>query len=574
MPENRTWREQYRYWLTHPALHVEHRNQLQQMEDREEEIRQSFDGELDFGTGGIRGILGLGPRRMNQYVIRRATQGLAQYLNLAYADTEEKKVAIAYDSRHFSQDFAREAALVLAANGIKTFLFRDMRPTPQLSFAVRSLQCQGGIVVTASHNPPEYNGFKVYGHDGGQLIPEEAKKVTEAINGLDFFKDVHSISEEEALEKGLLEMLGSEMDDLYIKTVEDLAFRKGSNDVGVVYSSLHGTGVYLIPRLLQGLGYEGVSIVEEQCQADPDFTTVPYPNPEAEEAYTLARVQARKKDADIILLTDPDTDRVGCAYRQEQGTYTLLTGNQMGALCLEYLLTQLQNRGEIPQNGVMITTIVTGDLGKEVARYYGVEVLETLTGFKFIGAEMTRFAETGEKTFLFGYEESYGFLLGTHVRDKDAVAASLLLTEMTAYYKEKGLTLGTVLDHLYDRHGYYLDYLESIELASVDASKDVLRGFRENPPDSVGSFKIIEQRDYLSGKARDISSGQERILDLPSSNVLFYSLENGSWFCIRPSGTEPKIKIYFNCTGKNREEAWEVLQSVKADVLKRCSGEC
>ena len=563
----------YHSWLNSEAVDNLTKEELRPLESNRAEIEKYFAGELPFGTGGLRGVMGAGSTRMNIYVVRRATQGFADYINSKFAHINQKKAAIAYDSRRFSPEFALETALVLAANGIKTYLFQKMRPTPQLSFAVRELGCQGGIVITASHNPPQYNGYKVYGEDGGQIVPDRAAEITAAIRKLGYFKDVKLISADAAVERGLLEYLGEEMDRLYLDQVKKLALQPGDATMGIVFTPLHGTGVDLIPRLLGELGYKNLHVVAEQTVPDPDFSTVKVPNPEERESFTLALELALARNAELILATDPDADRVGCAIRDTKGEYILLNGNQVGALLTSYLLERLHEKDALPPNGVIIKTIVTGNLGREIAASFGIPTLETLTGFKFIGEKIEEFEEKQDRHFIFGYEESFGYLAGTFVRDKDAIIASALIAEMTAYHRQKGETLLAVLDKLYARFGHYREELISLELSNKQEAEKLLGIFSDKSLKEFAGIKIGEKRDYRLGKAWDPHTKKEHPLSLPVSDVIFFALEHDCWFCIRPSGTEPKIKFYFAVQADNAALAEARMQALKKDVLARAHRE-
>lgn len=563
-----TWEIAYETWLNNKALDENSRKELLLLKEKTGEIQDRFARELEFGTGGLRGVIGAGTNRMNRYVIRRTTQGLANYLHEQYPQLD-KKIAIAYDSRYHSREFAEETARVAAGNGIKTFLFREMRPTPQLSFAVRELGCQAGVVITASHNPPEYNGYKVYGEDGGQATGDLASTLSAKIKQVDCFQDVRLISKEEALEKDLWEFIEEDFDSIYLKKIKTLVLNPADEDLKVVYTPLHGTGIFLIPRLLNELGYRNVFVVEKQAVLDPAFSTVAYPNPEEKASFTLALQLARAHDADIVLATDPDADRVGCAVKTPAQEYTLLSGNQMGALLLEYLLSQLAKNNRIPPNSVMVKTIVTGNLGKKIAASYGVETVETLTGFKYIAEKMKEFESSQSHRFLFGYEESCGFLAGTFVRDKDSVIASTLLTEMTAYYKKNGKSVLGVMEELYKKYGYYLEDLESVRLKNIGQAAEILRAFRDAPPERIGGLKVEEIRDYSQGKFVNLLHGEEGELTLPRSDVLYFALEGESWFSVRPSGTEPKVKFYFSASAPSRNKALAKLAKLKSDVLAR-----
>ena len=565
--------ELYHCWLNSEAVDNRTKEELHSIAGNMWEIGNRFDGELPFGTGGLRGVVGAGSKRMNIYVVRRATQGFADYINSRFAHTTQKKAAIAYDSRLFSPEFALEAALVLAANGIKTYLFQKMRPTPQLSFAIRELGCQGGIVITASHNPPQYNGYKVYGDDGGQIVPDRAAEITAAINKVDYFDDVKIIPVDDALQKDLLEYLGEEMDYRYLEKIKGLALQPGDETMGIVFTPLHGTGVDLIPRLLGELGYKNLHVVTAQAVPDPLFSTVKVPNPEERESFTLALELAAAKHAELILATDPDADRVGCAVRDSKGDYILLNGNQVGALLIAYLLERLHEKDALPPDGVIIKTIVTGNLGKEIAASYGIPTLETLTGFKFIGEKIGEFEEKQDRHFLFGYEESYGYLAGTFVRDKDAIIASALIAEMTAYHRQKGENLLAVLEDLYERYGYYREEMVSLELSNEQEAENLLTIFSDNTLEEIAGMKIGEKRDYREQKAWNPQIKKARTLFLPVSDVIFFELEDGCWFCIRPSGTEPKIKFYFAVQADSAAAANGKLLALKEDVLTRARRE-
>jgi len=563
------WEISYETWLHTEALDEGSRKELLLIKGKKQEIQDRFATELEFGTGGLRGIIGVGTNRMNRYVIRRTTQGLANYLYQQYPEKKEKKIAIAYDSRYYSREFAEETARVAAGNGIKALLFPEMRPTPQLSFTIRELGCQAGVVITASHNPPQYNGYKVYGEDGGQAITEMAAKLSEQIRKVDYFQDIRIITENEARERGLWEFIEESFDSIYLEKVKSLSLYPGDESLRVVYTPLHGTGIFLIPRVLKELGYRNVFVVEEQAVLDPAFPTVDYPNPEEKKSFTLALQLAEEKDADLVLATDPDADRVGCAVKNPGQGYTLLNGNQVGALMLEYLLSRMLECKLLPHNGVMVKTIVTGNLGKKIAASYGVETVETLTGFKYIAGKMKEFETSGSHQFLFGYEESYGYLAGTFVRDKDSIIASALLTEMTAYYKKKGKNVLQVLEELYIKHGYFMDDMQSVQLESSAQAAEILRSFRDEPMETAGGLKIEERRDYRQGKFINLQTGEEGELLLPRSDVLYFALEGEAWFAVRPSGTEPKIKIYFSVHAPSKEEAAAKLAALKNNVLVR-----
>ncbi|MDQ0113633.1 phospho-sugar mutase [Paenibacillus harenae] len=558
----------YDAWLNDTLIDEATKAELRGIAGDEKEITDRFYRDLEFGTGGLRGVMGAGTNRLNAYTVGKATQGLANWL-LAKASAEGGKpsVVIAHDSRNLSPEFALDSALVLAANGITTYLFEGLRPTPQLSYAVRALNAASGIVITASHNPPEYNGFKAYGSDGCQLIPEDAEQVIASIGQIVDFGEIKRISREQAESQGLLRWLGTDADRQYIETVaaQSLNAELLKGEIGenfsVVFTPLHGSGNMPVREVLKEAGFRNVHIVPEQEQPDGYFSTVKSPNPEEREAFTLAIALAKKTGADIIVGTDPDADRMGAVVKNNEGEYVVLTGNQSGALMVHYVLSQLKERGELPANGVVVKTIVTSEMGANIALSYGVAVENTLTGFKYIGEKMTHYEQTGERAFLFGYEESYGYLTGTYARDKDAIVAALLICEAAAYYSSKGKTLYDVLLELYAEHGVYLEGLESRTLKGFDGVQKIaaiMDDWRENPPAEIGGVKVEQVLDYAGG------------LDgLRPENVLKYLLADGSWFCLRPSGTEPKIKVYFAVKGESTDAAGESLQALITAVMAR-----
>lgn len=560
--------ERYREWLADPLIDEETKRELSALESRPQEIEDRFYRDLEFGTGGLRGVIGAGTNRMNVYTVGRATQGLARFvLDQAAKLGRPPAVAIAYDSRRMSPQFAEEAALVLAGNGIKAYLFDALRPTPELSFAVRRLGATGGIVITASHNPPEYNGYKVYGHDGCQLVPHLAEIVIGHIRRVGSLAEVHRISRGEAERQGLLVRLGGEMDDAYIEAVTAAVpggerVRLAAGGLKVVYTPLHGAGNVPVRRALLTAGFTDVTVVAEQEKPDGEFPTVASPNPEEREAFKLALETAERIGADLIIGTDPDCDRMGAVVRGKDGAYTALSGNQAGAVMIHYLLERLREEGKLPQQGAVIKTIVTSELGAEIARRHGMRVYNTLTGFKYIGELMTRFEDAGGvPQFLFGYEESYGYLAGTYARDKDAVLASLLICEAAAFYKDQGLTLHEVLEALYRDYGYYEERLESRTMKGKDGMeriRSIMEEWRRNAPDEVAGVQVRERLDYSLG-----------VDDLPRENVLKFFLADGSWFCLRPSGTEPKIKVYFAVRGQSRAEAEARMARLVPAVMAR-----
>lgn len=553
-------------WLNDPVIDEKTKAELRSIAHDSREVEDRFFKELTFGTGGLRGVIGAGTNRMNQYTIGKATQGLAQYLIKSYSHLKQPKAVIAHDSRHQSPEFALEAALVLAANGIMVYVFESLRPTPELSFAVRELGAQAGVVITASHNPPEYNGYKVYNEHGGQLVIDEANAVIAEVQAVASFAEIRRLERKEAERQGMLKWIGSEVDRKYIDAVASVSLlrpeeRERMKDLQVVYTPLHGTGGTIVPSLLNQIGCNNVHIVKAQEQPDPDFSTVKSPNPEEREAFTLALDLARQVEADIVIGTDPDADRMGAVVKDAEGAYHILTGNQSGAIMAHYLFSRLQQRGQLPQNGVLIKTIVTSELGARIAERAGVETQNTLTGFKYIGEKMTRFEQEGEKQFLFGYEESYGYLAGTYARDKDAVIACMLICEAAAYYKQQGKTLIDVLEELYETHGYFQEKLESITLKGkrgMELIAKIMEVWRQSPPTQIGSIQITSVEDYLQG-----------LNGLPIENVLKFKCSDGSWFCLRPSGTEPKLKIYFSVCRSSHEESDKAMKQLSQYVMAK-----
>ncbi|SHE11349.1 phosphoglucomutase/phosphomannomutase family protein [Chlamydia abortus] len=556
-------RKLYEQWLQDPGIDPATKEELKAIEGQEKEIEDRFYKDLEFGTGGLRGVIGAGTNRMNKYTVGRATQGLAQ--DLLQASSGHPSVVIAYDSRNQSPEFALEAALVLAGNGIKAYVFESLRTTPELSFAVRHLQASAGIVITASHNPPEYNGYKVYGPDGGQIVKEQADRIIGQIQSLEF-NMIRKLSKEEAESQGLLQWIGQAVDDAYVKAVlavrprPEVGMQQG-NKVNIVYTPLHGSGNITVRRVLREAGFKNVHVVPEQEKPDSQFSTVQSPNPEEKEAFSLAIELGKQVEADVIIGTDPDCDRMGAVVKDATGQYVVLSGNQSGAIMVHYLLSSLQEGKGIPTDGVVIKTIVTSEMGAEIARHYGVEVMNTLTGFKYIGEKMTEFERSGHHSFLFGYEESYGYLAGTYARDKDAVVASMLICEAAAYYKSQGKTLYDVLQELYGQFGYYREALESRTLKGKDGLakiRQIMEEWRSHSPSNVCGKKITTMLDYTEG-----------IDGLPKENVLKYLLEDGSWFCLRPSGTEPKIKVYFAVKANSAEESERLLAELRQEVMTR-----
>lgn len=558
----------YESWLQDPNIDEETKRELRALAGQEQEITDRFYRDLEFGTGGLRGVMGAGTNRLNAYTVGKATQGLANWLMAQ--NLSSPSAVIAHDSRNNSPQFALDAALVLAANGVRTYLFKSLRATPQLSFAVRKLQASTGIVITASHNPPEYNGYKAYGADGCQLVPEDAEQVIAAIAKLSSFDEIKRMTQQEAEEQGLLVWLDESIDEAYVQTVvaQSVNHQLLQGELGdtfkVVFTPLHGSGNWPVRNVLAAAGFKQVYVVAEQEQPDGNFSTVKSPNPEEKEAFTKAIELARKVEADVIIGTDPDADRMGAVVKNNDGDYVVLTGNQSGAIMVHYLLSQLQARGQMPDNGVVIKTIVTSELGEVIAKHYGASVENTLTGFKYIGEKMTRYEQTGEKTFLFGYEESYGYLTGTYARDKDAIVASLFICEAAAYYSTQGKTLYDVLQELYEQFGYFLESQQSRTLKGIDGVAQIaaiMTNFREQPPTEIAGIRVQQVLDYAQG------------LDgLRTENVLKYMLADGSWFCLRPSGTEPKIKVYFAVKGASAEDAAAKQAAISEAVMQRVDG--
>lgn len=557
------YKDVYEQWVNNPLFGQETKDELLAIKDDEKEIEERFYCDLVFGTAGLRGIIGAGTNRMNIYVVRKATQGLANYI--IKAGKQDKGVAIAYDSRRMSPEFSMEAALCLAANGIKAYRFESLRPTPELSFAVRYLDCVAGINVTASHNPPEYNGYKVYWEDGAQITPPHDQGIMAEVKAITDFADTKTMDMVEAKKKGLLVTIGSEVDDAYMGELKKLilnqdAIDKYGKDLKIVYTPLHGTGNIPVRRILKEIGFENVYVVPEQELPDGDFPTVEYPNPEAKEAFALALKLAKEVDADLVLATDPDADRLGCyAKDSKTGEYKVFTGNMSGSLLCEYEVSQMKEKnGSLPADGAIIKTIVTTNMVDAIAKYYGTDLIECFTGFKNIGREILRFEQTGKGTYLFGFEESYGCLIGTHARDKDAVVATMALCEAAAYYKGQGKTLCDAMMDMYEKYGYYVDDIKTVTLKGVEGSKKIghiMNILRANVPEEVAGYKTRVVRDYRLEYIRNIETGEVKPTGFPNANVLYYELENDAWLAVRPSGTEPKIKFYYGIKGSSYDEA-------------------
>ena len=567
------YKEIYESWLANPYFDEDTKAELRAIADNDDEIKERFYMDLEFGTAGLRGIIGAGINRMNVYVVRRATQGLANYIKKL--GTQDQGVAIAYDSRHMSPEFADEAALTLAANGIKAYVFESLRPTPELSFAVRQLGCTAGINVTASHNPPEYNGYKVYWADGAQITPPHDSGIMAEVKAVTDWANVYTMDKAEAIGKGLYQVIGKDVDDLYmaqlLKQVKNPEIIKEYADqIKIVYSPLHGTGNIPARRILAELGFTQVYVVPEQELPDGNFPTVSYPNPEADEAFALGLKLAHELDADLVLATDPDADRLGCRVKDSKGEYHTLTGNMSGCLLAEYTISQIAEKQGLPADGVLIKTIVTTNLARAIAEGYGIELVECLTGFKYIGQKILEFENTGKGTYLFGFEESYGCLIGTYARDKDAIVAVMALCEAAAYYKSKGMNLWDAMLAMYEKYGYYKDDIKSISLSGIEGQEkiqSIMETLRQNPPAAIGGYKVLSVRDYKKDTITDTATGEVKPTGLPASNVLYYDMEDAAWICVRPSGTEPKVKFYYGIRGSSLEDADEKSAALGKEVL-------
>lgn len=566
------FKEKYKSWLENPYYDDETKKELLEIHGNDKEIEDRFYRDLEFGTGGLRGIIGAGTNRMNKYTVRKASQGLSNYIKKN--GKASPSIVIAYDSRHRSDEFAKESACVFASNGIKSYIFESLRPTPELSFAVRHLNCDAGVVITASHNPRDYNGYKVYGKDGGQIPPAISNEVLEEVNSITDLTSVKVMDFEKAKAEGLIRIVGSEIDNAYIESLKSLKITETDQEIkdkcGIVYTPLHGSGNIPVRRILKETGFHNVYVVPEQEMPDPDFPTVKYPNPEDKAAFDLAISIAKERDVELIIGTDPDCDRVGVVIRNRRGEYVPLTGNQTGCLLLEYILSNLGQRNAIPSNGFVVKTIVTTNLAKKIADAYNVKLVEVLTGFKFIGEQILIREELGNEKFIFGFEESYGYLAGTFARDKDAVVASMLIAEMFAWYKSRGMTLYDGLTELFEKYGYEREALDSFTLEGKEGIEKIngaMKLLRERKPSKFGSVEIKAIRDYKKGTRIEIGNNEEQPLGLPSSDVLYYETMEGYWFCIRPSGTEPKLKIYYGVSGKTESSSAESLDNLKTQVL-------
>ena len=568
------YKEMYQSWLDNPYFDEDTKAELKSIAGDDKEIEDRFYTELEFGTAGLRGVIGAGMNRMNIYTVRKATQGLANYIKKV--GKEAQGVAIAFDSRRMSQEFADEAALCLAANGIKAYVFESLRPTPELSYAVRKLGCTAGINITASHNPPEYNGYKVYWEDGAQITPPHDKGIMDEVKAVTDFATVKTMEKEEAKKAGLYEVIGAAIDDAYIAELKKLvvhqdAINQVKDTLKIVYTPLHGTGNIPVRRVLKELGFQNVYVVPEQEKPDGEFPTVSYPNPEAEEAFVLGLAMAKKLDADLVLATDPDADRLGVYVKDSKtGEYHSLTGNMSGCLIGDYVIGQRKEREGLPKDGAFIKSIVSTNMADAIAKYYGIQLVEVLTGFKFIGQKMLEFETKGTGTYLFGMEESYGCLTGTYARDKDAVVASMTLCEAAAYYKTQGKTLWDAMIDMYEKYGYYKDDVKAITLKGIEGLEKIqtiLETLRADVPKEIGGYKVLKVRDYKKDTITDLADGKVTSTGLPASNVLYYELEDDAWVCVRPSGTEPKVKFYYGIKGTSLEEADAKSESLGKEVL-------
>ncbi len=568
--------DKYQEWLENPSIDETTKEELRQIQGDEKEIEDRFYKELEFGTGGLRGVIGAGTNRINIYTIRKATQGLANYIKREGQEAMKRGVVIAFDSRRFSPEFADEAARVLAANNITAYVFESLRATPILSYAVRQLNAISGIVITASHNPPEYNGYKVYWEDGAQITSPKDEEIIKEVNTITDYQIIATMSREEAQDANLYHVIGKEIDDTYIEELKKLIIDKDvikqeADDFTIVYTPLHGTGNVPVRRILDEIGFKKVYVVKEQELPDSEFPTVSYPNPEDIKAFELALKLGKEKDADVIMATDPDADRLGVLAKAKDGSYIPLSGNNIGILLMEYILKRKKEKGILPDNGAVIGTIVSTNMSHPIAKDYNVDLMEVLTGFKYIGEKIKEFEQTGSHEYLFGYEESYGCLIGTHARDKDAVVAVMGVAELAAYYKSKGLTLYEALVELYEKYGFYMESLQSITLKGVEGVETIqyiLSQLREKMPDSFAGKRLLAARDYKAGTIDHKKSGETLSTGLPTSNVLYYELEDDVWFCVRPSGTEPKVKFYFGVKGDTEKEAKQLRDQLESEVMQ------
>ena len=565
----------YESWLQNPYFDEATKKELESIKDDENEIKERFYKDLEFGTAGLRGIIGAGTNRMNVYTVRKATQGLANYINKQGLGA--RGVAIAYDSRRMSPEFADEAALCLAANGIKAYVFESLRPTPELSFAVRELKCIAGINITASHNPPEYNGYKVYWEDGAQITPPHDGGIMAEVKAVTSYDTVKTMDKADAQAQGLYEVIGAAIDDKYMEELKKQvihwdSIKEAQKDLKIVYTPLHGTGNIPARRVLKEIGFENVYVVPEQELPDGEFPTVSYPNPEAAEAFELALKLAKEKDADLVLATDPDADRLGVYVKDtKSGEYITLTGNMSGCLLADYEISQRKEKEGLPADGALIKTIVTSNMADAIAEHYGVKLIEVLTGFKFIGQQILGFENSGKGTYLFGFEESYGCLIGTHARDKDAIVATMALCEAAAYYKTKNMTLWDAMVEMYEKYGYYKDGIKAIGfegIAGLEKIQNIMTTLRENTPTEIGGYKVLSARDYQADTIKNMETGEVTPTGLPNSNVIYYDMSDNAWLCARPSGTEPKIKFYYGVVGTSLEDA-DAKSAAMADAVQK-----
>ncbi|HFJ9429547.1 phospho-sugar mutase [Bacillus cereus] len=571
------WKQEFSRWLSYAQLDAELKEQLENMKQDEKKIEDSFYKNLEFGTGGMRGELGAGTNRLNVYTVRKATKGLASFIEKLGEEAKKRGVVVAYDSRHKSPEFAMEVAATLGARGITTYVFESLRPTPVLSFAVRHLHTVSGIVLTASHNPPEYNGYKVYGEDGGQLPPKEADELISYVNAVEDELTVEVADVEQLKADGLLHIIGQEVDDAYAAELNNVIINKEmvqkvGKDLKIVFTPLHGTSNISVRRGLKEVGFTDVTVVKEQELPDPNFSTVKSPNPEEHAAFEYAIRDGEKVGADVLIATDPDADRLGVAVRNHNGEFQVLTGNQTGALMLDYLLSQKKENGTLPENGVVLKTIVTSEIGRTIAKAYGLDTVDTLTGFKFIGEKIRQYEESGQYEFQFGYEESYGYLIRPFCRDKDAVQSVLFACEVAAYYKSQGKTLYDGLLEAFEKYGFFREDLVSLTLKGKDGAEkiqEMMATFRENPPKEVAGLTVVAVEDYKASIVTSLQDGHKEEIHLPKSNVLKYQLEDGSWFCLRPSGTEPKIKFYFGVKDSSLQNSEQKLLTIKEDIMNR-----
>ena len=570
------YKKEYEKWCTDAYFDDATKAELKAIAGDEKEIEDRFYRTLEFGTAGLRGVIGAGTNRMNIYTVRQATQGLANYI--LSQNGQNKGVAIAHDSRLMADEFTDAAALCLAANGIKAYVFKSLRPVPELSFAVRELGCIAGIVITASHNPREYNGYKVYWEDGAQVTPPHDTSIMDEVGKVTSFDMVKTMAKEEAVKAGLYEVISDDVDEKYFAQLRNLSIhpeiiKQMAKDIKIVYTPLHGTGLEPVKRVLKDMGFENVYIEPQQAVADGHFPTAPYPNPENPDAWELALKLAKEKDADIVLATDPDADRLGVYCKDTKtGEYVTFTGNMSAMLIAEYILGQKHANGTMPENPVLVESIVSTDMAKAIAAAYGVELVEVLTGFKYIGEQMLKYEKAGDKNYVFGFEESYGCLPGTYARDKDAPAAVCMLCEVAAYYKSQGKTLWDGMIEMYEKYGYYREGIATMTLKGIDGAaqiNEIMTKARDNAPDTFGEYKVLAIRDYKNDTRKDMTTGKVEPTGLPSSNVLYYELNDNAWCCVRPSGTEPKIKFYFGVKGSSLEDSQSKLDALSAEVLKR-----